>query len=118
MQTIVDINPLKPGKLQAYKDFITEYSGPRREDFRAMLNRYGLRTVDVYFHQISGVDFVVVIHQAEDNARELLKNFTSSTHPTEQWFVKQLNDLHYFEPLNGASNSATKLFSFDPVRNK
>ena len=110
MQTIVDINPLKPGKLQAYKDFIAEYSGPRRQEFIEMLGRYGLRTVDAYYHKIGDVDFVIVVHQADDDARKKLENFSVSSHPTEKWFIEQLNNLHDFGPLNGASNSAQSLF--------
>lgn len=114
MQTIVDINPLKPGKLEAYKAFAAEITGPRKKEFAEMLKRYGLKTANAYFHKIRDVDFVVVVHEAEDDARERLKNFASSTHPMEKWFVEQLSELHDFSPLNDAGQASTPIFAFVP----
>ncbi len=114
LQTICDVIPLKAGKLEAYTKFVGEFTGPRKKEYSEMLARYGLRTVDVFLHQINGVDFVMVVHQADLDAREKLRNFTSSNHPMEKWFVEHLTNFHYFEPLNGKPQSSEKLFSFVP----
>ena len=111
MQTIVDINPLKPGKLEAYKAFTKEFLGSRRAEFEGMLKRYGLHTAEAFYHKIKDVDFVIVVHYAEDDARERLKSFATSTHPMEQWFVKQLESLHDFSPLNGEGQASNSIFS-------
>ena len=114
MQTYVDINPLKPGKLEAYKKFSAEITGPRKADFADLLSRYGLKTANSSYHTINDVTFIVVAHTAEDDAHERLKNFGTSKHPMDQWFVEQLTDLHDFSPLNGAGQTSHQLFYFQP----
>lgn len=116
LQTICDVIPLKPGKLEAYKKFVAEFTGPRKKEYSEMLGRYGLRTVDVFYKKINDVEFVMVVHQADLDAREKLKNFTSANHPMEKWFLEQLTNLHYFEPLNGQPQASERLFSFVPLR--
>ena len=110
MQTIVDIVPLKTGHMEAYQAFLAKLAGPRHAAFVDMLERYGLKTADVYFHTVAGVPFAIVTHLAEDDARIRLEKFASSTHPMEQWFCEQLAALHDFAPLNGAPQAATLLF--------
>ena len=55
MQMIVDINPLKPGMLAAYKNFCKEITGPRQKEFADLLKRYWLSTANVYHHKISPI---------------------------------------------------------------
>src|SRR3989338_2689083 len=105
MQTIVDINPLKPGKLEAYKSFAAEITGSRQKEFADLLNRYGLKTAHAYHHKIRDVDFVIVVHIAEDDVKKRLEHFGTSKHPMDQWFVEQLTQLHDFSPLNGDGQS-------------
>ena len=57
MQTIVDTIPLKPGKLEAYKKFTAEITGPRQKEFADLLNRYGLKTVNTSYQTIGGIIF-------------------------------------------------------------
>ena len=113
-QTIVDLIPLKQGKLEAFQKFLAESIGPRRKEYCEMLARYGLKTTDVYLHKIKDVDVVIVVHQADSDAREKLKNFSTSDHPTEKWFAEELSKLFYFEPLNGEPQEAKSIFSFVP----
>lgn len=114
MQIIVDTIPLKPGQLADYKKFIAEFMGSRKKEYADMLARYGLHTVDVFYQKIAGVEFVIVVHQAEEDAREKLKAFTSSKNPMEKWFVEQLTNLHDFSPLQGEPPATKHLFSFYP----
>ena len=114
METLVYINPLKPGKVEAYKAFCAGNNGPRKAECLDLLNRYGLKTAEAYFHKIGDVDFVVVVHIIEDDARERLTHFGTSTHPMDKWFVEQLEELHDLAPLNGASQEATPIFSYNP----
>lgn len=114
MQTIIDINPLKPGKLSAYKAFAAEITGPRKKEFADLLKRYGLKNAVANHHKIRDVDFIIVVHIAEDDARERLKNFATSSHPMDQWFVEQLSQLHDFSPLNGDGQSSHPVFAFTP----
>ena len=113
MQTIVDIIPLKLGKVDAYKAFVAKIAGPRKKEYIELLIRYGLKSVNVYFHKINNVDFVVIAHTAEHDSRTRLTHFATSTHPMDQWFFKQLNDLYDFEILNGSTTSLQELFTLD-----
>ncbi|MCB1107959.1 MAG: hypothetical protein KDK76_07690 [Chlamydiia bacterium] len=111
MQTITFINPLKAGRLEAYKTFTEEILGPRREEYSDLMKRYGLKTAKVYSHALNGQEFIIVVHDAEDDAMERLSTFASSEHPFDQWFFKQLTELHEFE--EGGDTLAKHLFSFE-----
>jgi len=117
MQTIVEIKPLKPGKVEAYRDFAAAITGPKKKEYADMLKRYGLKTANVYFHKIRDVDFVIVVHLAEDDAMERLQHFATSTHSMEQWCLEQLNELHDSTPLNGAPYAPQAVFAFNVAEN-
>lgn len=110
MQTLIYINPLKAGKLKEYKAFSAENTGPRILEYIDLLKRYGLRNAKVYYHKLGKKEFVVVMHDAEDDALDRLAKFTSSKHPYDVWFLEQLTKLHDFD---GSETQATHLFSFD-----
>ena len=113
MQTIVDICPLKPGKLAAYKAFAAEITGPRKKEFADLLKRYGLHTANTYYHKIGDTEFVVVVHVAEPDARKRLQSFGTSQNLMDQWFCKQLEMLIDHAPLNnGGDQEAQLIFSF------
>lgn len=109
MQTLVYINPLKPGKLKEYKAFTAEITGPGKKEYVDLLKRYGLKTAKVYYHKLGGKEFVIVIHDAEKGAKERVANFSSSKHPYDQWFLEQLTKLHDLE----GDSLAELLFTFD-----
>jgi hypothetical protein len=109
MQHIVFINPLKVGKLKAYKIFSAENTGPRKEENNDLLKRYGLLTTKVYYHNLGGKEFVIVIHGIEKDAKARLEKFATSNHPYDQWFLEQLRDLHDFDEVG----EAQFLFSYD-----
>lgn len=112
MQTILYVNPLKKGKLKEYKEFSAQNTGPRKKEYIDLLKRYGLRNAKVYYHKLGGIDFVMVIHDAEDDALQRLEKFSESTNPYDQWFWQQLVHLHDFSHLEGDPR-APLLFSFD-----
>jgi hypothetical protein len=112
MQTLVYINPLKAGKLNEYKAFTAENLGPRKKEYIDLLKRYGLITVKVYYHKLGGKEFVIVIHDAEDDATERLANFPTSRHSYDRWFFEQLGKLHDFDSLEGEA-LAELLLTFD-----
>lgn len=112
MKTIVFINPLKPGKLKEYKAFSAENTGHRKHEYIDLFNRYGLKNVKVYHHKLGDKEFIIVIHDAEDDAVERLANFSSSTNSYDQWFVEQLEKLHDLDK----ESCAQLLFEFDPKK--
>ncbi len=110
MQTLVYINPLKPGKLDAYRAFSAENIGPRKAEYMDLLKRYGLKNAKVYYHRLAGKEFIVVVHDAEDDAVERLTHFNESNNPYDQWFLKQLVEFHDFNTVEG--NQAEQIFNF------
>ncbi len=108
MQDLLSANFLKPGTLDAYKKFIAEIIGPRNQEYKELLKRYGLGTVKVWHEKVSGKDYVMVVHEAEDDALERLKDWEASNHPFDLWFGEQLNQ--YYEKF---SDPAHLLFEFD-----
>lgn len=99
MKTLTYVNPLKPGKLSEYKAFCAENRGPRKREYLDLLHRYGLKNVKIYYQTLSGREFVIVVHDAEDDAVERLANFASSKNPYNIWFLEQLNRLHDFSGI-------------------
>ena len=97
MPALVFVNPLKPGKLDEYKAFMAEFTGPRLGEYVDLLRRYGLKSSKVYYHRVADKEFVIVMHEAEDGARERLSKWNTSAHPFDIWFRTQLAVLHDLE---------------------
>ena len=100
---------LKPGMLAAYKEFGATITGPRKEEYRALLKRYGLRAAKVWHEKIAGHEYVFIFHEAEDEALERLKGWSSSTHPFDRWFGEHLSKCYEIFP----DQPAHLLFEFD-----
>ncbi len=97
MPSVLFVNPLKPGKLNAYKTFVAEFTGPRKEEYLDLLKRYGLKSSKVHYHKIADKEFMIVMHESEPGKQELLAGWVNSTHPFDVWFKGQLANLHDFE---------------------
>jgi len=110
MQSLVFVNPLKPGMLETYKAWTKEITGPKKKEYTDLLKRYGIIEAKVYYHKIAGKEIVIVYHEAEDNALELLADFGKSTHPFDQWFFEELSKMHEFD---GSETMAQLLFTYE-----
>ncbi len=113
MKTLTYVIPLKPGKLEEYKAFTAENMGPRKKEYADLLKRYGLHFVKVYYHKLGEKEFVIVIHDTEDDAIDRLAHFSTSTHHYDRWFTEQLAKLHDFHDLKDGSLTEC-LLSFTP----
>lgn len=101
---------LKPRTLDTYKKFVAEIMGPRNQEYKELLKRYGIRTTKVWHEKVAGRDYVMVMHEAEDDSLERLEDWESSTHPFDLWFEERLNQC--YETL---SEPADVLFQFDAM---
>lgn len=108
MKTLLFATFLRPGTLDAYKKFTAEIIGPRRQEYKELLRRYGLKTAKVWHEKLSGRDYIMIVHEAEDDALERLKKWASSTHPFDLWFGEHLNKCYEKFP-----EPAHLLFKFD-----
>ena len=84
--------------------------GPRKQEYKELLKRYGLRSTKVWHEKVSGRDYVMIMHEVEDDAQERLEHWESSTHPFDLWFEERLNQC--YEDL---SESAQLLCQFDAM---
>ena len=114
MQNIVLINPLKPGKLDAYKMFMAEIIEDHKAEYSDMLGRYGLKTSKVYYQNFNGTEFVVVIHEIEPYASERLPGWATSTHPFDLWFKEKASEFYDFECAKNAGQPQVVL-SFNAI---
>jgi len=111
MSTSLFAIPLKQGKHEAYKAFMRECVGSKKQEYADLLTRYGLKNVKSWTHHFSGMDYVLFVHDVEEDAFERLKGWTSSTHPFDQWFNEQLLNC-YDEVYYHLLNQFHKLFLF------
>lgn len=114
MKNIVFINPLQPGKLNVFKDFLLEITTSRKEEYTDLLNRYGLKNTKVNYHKLGDAEFAVVTHDIEDYAPERLSTWASSTNPFDTWFKEQSAKFYDFEAAKTAGQPQL-LLTFDPA---
>ena len=108
MKSLLFTVPLKPNTLALYKNFAAEITGPRKQEYKELLKRYGLKTAKVWHKKRAGHEYVLIFHQAEDDALERLKRWSSSTHPFDLWFDQQLSKCY-----EGAPEPAHLLFELE-----
>ncbi|NGX45525.1 MAG: hypothetical protein K940chlam2_00680 [Chlamydiae bacterium] len=98
MKTLLFTVPLNPGMLSEYEAFAAEITGPRKKEYSELLKRYGLKTAKVWHQKLADKEYVFILHEAEDDALERLKTWSSSTHPFDLWFDEQLNKCYESAP--------------------
>lgn len=101
MQTALFVMPLKPGKKQAYFDFVTTCMEQHYDEYKDMLERYDLNIVKVWAHTIDGKDYAMFVHEMGDAAQERLAQWPGE-HPFDRWFNEQLRDCYTFDGLENA----------------
>ena len=114
MQNIVLINPLQTGKLNVFKAFMAEITGPRREEYTDLLKRYGLKNSKCVYHKLGNDEFIVVIHELESYALERLPAWITSAHPFDIWFREQSQRFYDFEKSKIAGQPQV-IAAFDPT---
>lgn len=109
MQTIVFINPLKEGKFKEYKAFSEHNIGPGKKEYNAFLKKLGLHDARVFHHTINGKEYIVVMHEAEDDSLDRISHLANSKDPYDRWFMEQLYKLHDFD---GSDTQCREMFTF------
>ncbi|HSX25881.1 MAG TPA: hypothetical protein VLE89_02605 [Chlamydiales bacterium] len=100
---------LKPGVHAAYRLFAAEITGPRKQEYTSLLKRYGLKSTKVWYQTFGDREYAMIFHEAQDDALDRLKTWSSSTHPFDLWFGKQLANFYETAP-----ELAHVFFEFDP----
>ena len=113
MPTILFAIPLKPGKLNAYKAFSKEITGPKKKEYADLLKRYGLKSAKVWHHTFGDKEYIMVLHDTEEDAQERLKNWSSSSHPFDRWFNEQILNCYDIKNFESMPPQPQFLYDFD-----
>ncbi len=94
MKTLLLCIPLKENSLEAYKGFVKESTIDRKDEYHAMLSRYGIYCTRTWHKSIAGRDYLFVYHEVGENFEEMLKEFDQSQQEYEVWFRGKLLDIY------------------------
>ena len=93
-------NPIQKGKLDAWKKYAAEMSGPKRAEFEASRKRVGLSKEKVWLQKTPMGDFAVVYWEAND-IKKVFEQFATSNDPFDKWFrEKVLIEIHGMDLKN------------------
>lgn len=93
MECITWFAPILPGKLDEWKAFDQEMSGPRREEHERSRKRMGVVREVASLMQTPQGDFVCLFHEGEDLTKAF-QTLASSEDPYDVWFRANLVSLH------------------------
>lgn len=105
--------PIKQGKTATYKAFIKECLGSKKNEYKDLLLRYSLNTLQMWLHTIDGKDYVLFTHDMSDDAAKKLEGWENSKHPFDQWFNKQLKDCYDVKDASDYSSQPIFVGSLD-----
>jgi len=84
--------PISADKMDRWKAFIGQITGPRKAEFAASRKKLGVRERTFHQHTPMG-DFVVVTLEGDDPAGAFAK-FGQGTDPFTTWFKSEVKDIH------------------------
>jgi hypothetical protein len=102
--------PVRPGQSEAWRRFVQELQGTRREEFGAACRRWGIRSLAVWLAPSRPNDFVV----AETECDNSVIVFTQDLF--DQWFVTRIRELHGVDLSTGIVMYPAELFCRWPER--
>jgi hypothetical protein len=98
MASYAFVNPIKPGKLEAWKGYVNEMKTTRNAELKASRKKIGLNQEKVWLQQTPMGDFAVVYFEADDVGR-VFQAFVTSEEPFDRWFRdKVLVEVHGLDP--------------------
>lgn len=113
MKTLLFAMPLKPGKFGEYKKFVAEATGPRKKEYAEMLKRYGLKNVKVWHCKFESKEYMMVMHDSEEEAQKHLKEWSSSSHPFDRWFNEQILKCYDIQSIETVQDQPQLVFEFN-----
>lgn len=97
MECITWFAPILPGKLEAWKAFDAEMTGPRREEHDRSRKRIGAVREVASLMQTPQGDFVCLFQEAKDLAKAF-QGIAQSDDPYDVWFRNNLIEIHGLTP--------------------
>jgi hypothetical protein len=85
--------PLKPDKVEAWKSWVRELKGARREEFEAFSERMGLTFMRAWLTQ-GREGWIGIAVLDGPGAENFLQKLASSQEPFDKWFRERVNEYH------------------------
>ncbi len=79
------VNPVVAGKLDLWKSYVKEMTGPRSKEYKDSRKRIGLKVERVWLQHTPMGDFAVVYWEAQDIAK-VFQGLMESVAPFDKWF--------------------------------
>ena len=79
------INPVVAGKVEAWRNYINEMNGPRKNEFKESRKKAGLAVEKVWLQHTPMGDFAVVYWEAQDIGK-VFEGLVKSDAPFDKWF--------------------------------
>jgi len=79
------INPVVAGKVEAWRNYIKEMDGPRKNEFKESRKKAGLAVEKVWLQHTPMGDFAVVYWEAQDIGK-VFEGLVKSDAPFDKWF--------------------------------
>lgn len=100
MQSIAQVLPLRPGKTEAFKRYVTEETGPRRSERDAFHRKHGIHREANWLQSTPDGDLVIVYFEAEDvaNVWAALGEIMTSDEPFLVWAREHLVECFGLDP--------------------
>ena len=86
----VILAPILDGKLQAWKDWAGELSGPAFEDFN---KRYDLTRHAAWLAETPGGPMVIALHEGPGEG-DFMPKLAASDHEFDGWFRDKIKEMH------------------------
>jgi len=95
--------PVLPNKVEAWKAWVQECKGPRKEEFEDLNRRMGLTAHRVWLMQSPQGAMAIVVHDGP-GGDAFMGKLATSDHPFDVWFRERVSEFHgldFSEPLPG-----------------
>src|ERR671933_4856 len=89
--------PILPGKLDAFKQFVRELSGPRKAEHAASRRRLGITQETTFLQQTPMGDMAIVIGDGEGDYAQTTQAIAKSNDPFDVWFREKVKEIHGFD---------------------
>lgn len=86
-------NEIKPGQLEAVKQFINTCIHDKNAKYQDLLKRYDLNDTRFWTQSMHGKDYLLFTHHMGPNGFDRLNEWNDSKHPFDLWFKDQLAQL-------------------------
>jgi len=99
--------PILPGKTDAWRTWMEELNGPRREEFVASRQRAGVH--ERTFLQSTPMADLVIVTLEGDDVGEAFGKMMSTTDAFTTWFLAHAKEIHGLDPSSLATASPPEL---------